>query len=32
MSMTTSTILLAEEHEVTRCFLAEQLTADGRLV
>ena len=29
MSTTTSTILLAEEHDATRAFLAENLTADG---
>ena len=29
MSMTTSTILLAEEHDATRAFLADNLTADG---
>ena len=29
MSMTTSTILLAEEHDVTREFLADNLGADG---
>ena len=29
MSITTSTILLAEEHEATRAFLADNLTADG---
>ena len=29
MSPTTSTILLAEEHDVTRAFLAENLIADG---
>jgi len=29
MSMTTSTILLAEEHDATRTFLADNLTADG---
>ena len=29
MSTTTSTILLAEEHDVTRAFLADNLTADG---
>lgn len=27
--MTTSTILLAEEHDATRGFLADNLTADG---
>jgi DNA-binding response OmpR family regulator len=29
MSTTTSTILLAEEHDTTRAFLADNLTADG---
>jgi DNA-binding response OmpR family regulator len=29
MSMTNSTILVAEEHDATRTFLAENLTADG---
>jgi DNA-binding response OmpR family regulator len=29
MSTTTSTILLAEEHDATRAFLADNLTADG---
>jgi DNA-binding response OmpR family regulator len=29
MSMTTSTILLAEEHDATRAFVADNLTADG---
>jgi DNA-binding response OmpR family regulator len=29
MCMTTSTILLAEEHDATRTFLADNLTADG---
>ena len=29
MSTTTSTILVAEEHEVTRDFLAHNLGADG---
>lgn len=29
MSITTSTILLAEEHDATRAFLADNLTADG---
>jgi DNA-binding response OmpR family regulator len=29
MSITTSTILLAEEHDATRSFLADNLTADG---
>ena len=29
MSMTTSTILVAEEHDATRAFLADNLTADG---
>ena len=29
MSMTISTILLAEEHDATRAFLADNLTADG---
>ena len=29
MSMTTSTILLAEDNDATRAFLADQLTADG---
>jgi DNA-binding response OmpR family regulator len=29
MSMTTSTILLAEEHDATRVFLADNLMADG---
>lgn len=29
MSLTTSTILVAEEHEATRAFLADNLTADG---
>ena len=29
MSMTTSTILLADEHDATRAFLADNLTADG---
>ena len=29
MSMPTSTILLAEEHDATRTFLANNLTADG---
>jgi DNA-binding response OmpR family regulator len=29
MSMTTSTILLAEEHDTMRAFLADNLTADG---
>ena len=29
MSTTTSTILVAEEHDATRAFLADNLTADG---
>ena len=29
MSMTTGTILVAEEHDATRAFLADNLTADG---
>ena len=29
MSHTTSTILVAEEHDATRAFLADNLTADG---
>ena len=29
MSTTTSTILVAEEHDATRAFLADQLTCDG---
>jgi hypothetical protein len=29
MPTTTSTILVADEHEATRAFLAEQLIADG---
>ena len=29
MSMTTATILVAEEHDATRAFLADNLTADG---
>jgi CheY-like chemotaxis protein len=29
MSTTTPTILLAEEHDATRAFLADNLTADG---
>jgi hypothetical protein len=32
MSTTTSTILVADEHEATRAFLADHLIADGHRV